>query len=111
MIDYLNREVRLFDEDERIGATDGAAKRNRYLKNSVYARVPLYLRAALMYVYRYVFRLGFLDGRAGLVFHFMHGFWLYMLIDAKLDEARDLIQQKGVEAFKQNLRDAYRIDL
>ena len=30
MIDYLNREVRLFDEDERIGATDGAAKRNRY---------------------------------------------------------------------------------
>ena len=55
--------------------------------------------------------LGFLDGRVGLVFHFMHGFWLFMLIDAKLDEARDLIQQKGVEAFKQNLRDAYRIDL
>ena len=100
MVDYLNREVRLFDEDERIGATDGAAKRNRFLKNSVYARLPLYLRAVLMYVYRYVFRLGFLDGRVGLVFHFMHGFWLFMLIDAKLDEARDLIQQERRRGFQ-----------
>ena len=111
MIDYLNRDIGLFDEDERIGATDGAAKRNRFLKNSVYARLPLYLRALLMYVYRYVFRLGFLDGRVGLVFHFMHGLWLFMLIDAKLDEAREYIKRNGVEAFKQNLRKVHRIDL
>ena len=79
---------------------DGAAKRNRFLKNSVYARLPLYLRAVLMYVYRYVFRLGFLDGRVGLVFHFMHGLWLFMLIDAKLDEAREFIKterRRGVQ--------------
>jgi glycosyltransferase involved in cell wall biosynthesis len=111
MVDYLNREVGLFDEDSRIGATEGAAKRNRFLKNSVYARLPLYLRAVLIYVYRYVFRFGFLDGRVGLVFHFMHGFWLFMLIDAKLDEARDFIKHNGVEAFKQNLRKVHGIDL
>ena len=111
MVDYLNRELGLFDEDTRIDATDGAAKRNRFLKNSVYARLPLYLRAVLMYVYRYVFRLGFLDGRAGLVFHFMHGLWLFMLIDAKLDEAREFIEQNGVEAFKRNLRAVHRIEL
>jgi len=111
MVDYLNREHRLFDEDERIGATQGAAKRNRFLKNSVYARLPLYARALALYLYRYVFRLGFLDGRVGLVFHFMHGFWLFMLIDAKLDEARDFIERDGVEAFKRNLRQVHRIDL
>lgn len=111
MVDYLNRELGLFDEDTRIAGTDGAAKRNRFLKNSVYARLPLYLRAVLMYVYRYVFRLGFLDGRVGLVFHFMHGLWLFMLIDAKLDEAREFIKKNGVEAFKQNLREVHRIEL
>ena len=98
-------------EDERIGATQGAATRNRFLKNSVYARLPLYARALALYLYRYVFRLGFLDGRVGLVFHFMHGFWLFMLIDAKLDEARDFIERDGVEAFKRNLRQVHRIDL
>ena len=111
MIDYLNREHKLFVEDTRIVATEGAAKRNRFLKNSVYARLPLYLRAFMMYVYRYVFRLGFLDGRVGLVFHFMHGLWLFMLIDAKLEESRDFIRQNGVEAFKQNLRQVHRIDI
>jgi glycosyltransferase involved in cell wall biosynthesis len=111
MVDYLNREQRMFDEDTRIGATEGAAKRNRFLKNSVYARLPLYARALALYLYRYVFRLGFLDGRVGLVFHFLHGLWLFMLIDAKLDEARDFIKHHGVEAFKQNLRQVHRIDL
>jgi glycosyltransferase involved in cell wall biosynthesis len=111
MVDYLNRDIRLFDEDTRIGATEGAARHNRFLKNSVYARLPLYVRAMMMYVYRYIFRLGFLDGRVGFVFHFMHGLWLFMLIDAKLDEARDFIKRNGLEAFKQNLRKVHRIDL
>ena len=62
-----------------------------FLKNSVYGRAPLYLRAVALFVYRYVFRLGFLDGKVGFVFHFLHGFWLFMLIDAKLDEARNAI--------------------
>ena len=111
MIDYLNREHRLFEEDTRMESAEGAAKRNRFLKNSVYARLPLYARALALYVYRYIFRLGFLDGRVGLVFHFMHGLWLFMLMDAKLDEARDFIKRRGVEAFKQNLRQVHGIDL
>jgi glycosyltransferase involved in cell wall biosynthesis len=111
MVDYLNREYALFAEDERIEGTNGRARRNRYLKNSVYGRAPLYLRALGMFVYRYVFRLGFLDGRIGFVFHFLHGFWLFMLIDAKLDEAKAFIAGHGVEAFKRHLRQAHRIEL
>ena len=111
MIDYLNLEIPLFAEDTRIEATDGAAKRNRFLKNSVYARAPLYLRAMLMFIYRYVVRLGFLDGKVGFLFHFLHGFWLFMLIDGKLDEARAYIGEHGLEAFKRMLRDKHRIEL
>ena len=110
MIDAINREHPLFDEDRRIEGESSAARRNRFLKNSVYGRAPLYLRALLLFIYRYFFRLGFLDGRIGFAFHTLHGFWVFMLIDAKIDEARDLIRAHGLEAFKQRMR-AQRIEL
>ena len=111
MVDAINREYQLFEEDRRIEtAAAGAARRNRFLKNAVYGRAPLYLRAALLFLYRYVFRLGVLDGRIGFVFHVLHGFWVFLLIDAKIDEARDFIRARGLEAFKQHLR-AERIEL
>jgi len=56
-------------------------------------------------------RLGFLDGKVGFLFHFMHGFWLYMLIDAKIDEARRYISENGLDAFKDRLRSRYKIEL
>ena len=104
MVDALAREYGLFEEDRRLEALPSAARRNRFLKNSVYGRAPLYLRALLLFVYRYIFRLGFLDGRLGFAFHAMHGFWVFLLIDAKIDEARDLIRTQGLEAFKARLR-------
>jgi glycosyltransferase involved in cell wall biosynthesis len=110
MVDAINREYPLFVEDRRVEATASAAGRNRFLKNSVYGRAPLYLRAALLFLYRYVIRLGFLDGRIGFAFHALHGFWVFLLIDAKIDEARDFIRAHGLEAFKQRLR-AERIEL
>ena len=110
MVDAINREHPLFPEDRRMERASGAARRNRFLKNSVYGRAPLYLRSLLLFLYRYVARLGFLDGRIGFAFHVLHGFWVFMLIDAKIDEARDLIRTRGLEAFKQSLR-AQRIEL
>lgn len=53
---------------------------------SIYYRTPLYLRAFLYYVYRYVFRLGFLDGRQGAIFHFLQAFWFRLVVDIRLAE-------------------------
>ena len=111
MVDFINREYPLFEEDARIDDTAAAAKRKRFLKNSVYGRVPIYLRAVLFYIYRYFGRLGFLDGKEGFVFHFLHGFWMYMLIDAKIDEARIYIKKNGLDAFKTYLRTHHKIEL
>ncbi len=111
MVDFINREYRLFDEDERIKNTDAAARRKRFLKNSIFARAPMYLRAFLFYIYRYFFRLSFLDGKEGLVFHFMHGCWVYLLIDAKIAEARAFIKAHGLAAFKEHLKSRHNIDL
>ncbi len=51
-----------------------------------YNRAPLFLRAFLLFLYRYIFRLGFLDGRPGLIFFVLQTFWFRFLIDAKLYE-------------------------
>jgi glycosyltransferase involved in cell wall biosynthesis len=51
-----------------------------------YARLPLFVRPLLYFLYRYIVRGGFLDGREGLVFHFLQGFWYRFLVDAVLFE-------------------------
>lgn len=63
-------------------------RRRRWLKARLYARLPLFFRAFLYFLYRYVLRLGFLDGKEGLIFHFLQGCWYRFLVDAKIYEAR-----------------------
>ncbi|MEW6324879.1 MAG: glycosyltransferase family 2 protein [Nitrospirota bacterium] len=63
-------------------------QQTRWLKTRIYARAPLLLRAFLYFLYRYVARLGFLDGKEGLIFHFLQGCWYRFLVDAKIYEAR-----------------------
>jgi hypothetical protein len=62
-------------------------ERKRALRGSYY-QAPLFLRAFSLFFYRYVLRLGFLDGRPGLVFFVLQTFWFRFLIDAKIYEKR-----------------------
>lgn len=63
-------------------------ERRRWLKNRVFNRAPLFLRAFLYFGYRYFLRLGFLDGGPGLVFHFLQGCWFRFLVDSVVLEIR-----------------------
>lgn len=67
-------------------------EQKRWLRNSVYNRLPLFLRVITYFIYRYIFRLGFLDGKEGLIFHVLQGFWFRFYIDAKIYEAQ--VKQK-----------------
>lgn len=64
----------------------GQAGRKRWIKQNIYIKLPLFCRAFAYFIYRYIFRLGFLDGREGLIFHFLQGCWHQFLIDAKIYE-------------------------
>ncbi len=68
----------------------GQAERKRWLKYMVYYRTPLMRRAHWYFLYRYIFRLGFLDGPEGLAFHFLQGYWYRFLVDAKIYEHEKL---------------------
>ncbi len=48
--------------------------------------VPAVPRPFLFWIYGYVFRLGFLDGIEGLIFHTLQRFWFRFLVDAKVWE-------------------------
>ncbi len=60
-------------------------ERKRYLKVK-YASVPLFTRPIFYFIYRYFIRLGFIDGKQGLMWHFLQGFWYRFLIDVKIYE-------------------------
>jgi glycosyltransferase involved in cell wall biosynthesis len=62
------------------------AKAKRLLVRHMYLRLPAFHRAFLYWFYRYFLRLGFLDGKEGLIYHFLHAFWYRFLVDAKLFE-------------------------
>lgn len=62
-------------------------ERTRYVKEKYY-RAPLAWRAAVYFIYRYLFRGGFLDGRAGFYFSVMQAFWFRVAVDAKIEELR-----------------------
>lgn len=77
--------------------------RVQWLK-SIWGKQPLYVRPFLLFLYRYIARLGFLDGKAGFIFHFLQGFWYRLLVDIKLDDlrqqqARETGHYKGKEAY------------
>jgi len=63
-----------------------------WIRTHIYTRLPGWLRPFLHFAYRYFLRGGFLDGYPGFVYCFLHAFWLPLLIDAKVYEAR----QEGI---------------
>lgn len=86
-IDVLNRKYHLFRVDEGInGLGSSQAKRMRLLKERLYSRLPIGMRALLYFIYRFVFQFGFLDGGKGFAYHFMQGFWYRFLVDIKIYE-------------------------
>lgn len=88
---YAAREARVLLNQKNVarveGGMGGQPARKRWLKGNVYARAPLFLRAFAYFFYRYVVRLGVLDGVPGLIFHFLQACWYRFYVDAKIWEA------------------------
>jgi len=97
---WLGKHVRYAETqcmmDYRTGEKDestwqhlsGSLRWRRFLKEEVYQRTPLFFRPFCFWVYRYIFLGGFLDGRPGFIYHFLHAIWYRFSIDALLYEAK-----------------------
>ena len=73
------------DSGERHLSEKTLQKRKLKLK---YAKKPLFWRSFAYFIYRYFFKLGFLEGKEGFLWSFMQGWWYRTLVDAKVFEIK-----------------------
>jgi glycosyltransferase involved in cell wall biosynthesis len=60
-------------------------ERTAWFKN-IWYKLPLYIRPCLYFIFRFIFQLGILDGKTGIIFHFLQGFWFRLIVDIKIEE-------------------------
>ncbi len=82
----------------------------KFFKHSIYERLPLTIRAFMFFCFRYIFRLGFLDGYQGLVWNFLQGFWYRFLVDVKVYEIEKRVEKSNL-SFKEIVKIDYDFDL
>ncbi|RKD12425.1 glycosyl transferase family 2 [Pelobium manganitolerans] len=58
--------------------------------------LPRYWRPFFYFIYRFIFKLGILDGKNGVIFHFLQGFWFRLVVDIKIEEK---LKQGGVKHY------------
>lgn len=86
VIDLLDIKYNFTEADRVIPRLFGTQdQRKRFLKLK-YASLPLFTRPFAYFLYRYFVKLGFLDGKKGLIWHFLQGLWYRFLVDAKMYE-------------------------
>lgn len=98
-IDLLCSEYGLHEGSNVVNSGEHSmAVRKKKLK---YIKLPLFWRSFAFFVYRYFFRLGFLDGKEGFLWHFLQGFWYRTLADAKVFEIKKRFgfDQDRIKAF------------
>jgi glycosyltransferase involved in cell wall biosynthesis len=76
---------------EIIGSSGNPIQKRRWLRYGIYYKLPLYIRVCMYFFYRYIIRLGFLDGREGLSFHFYQGFWYRWLVDSNIGRKKAVL--------------------
>lgn len=89
---YSSREVKDYfsNTDKESKQLNKSAKIKRFIKFNIYYKLPLGTRAHLYYLYRYYFKMGFLDGKEGKIFAFMQAYWYRFLVDAKIFEKKNI---------------------
>jgi glycosyltransferase involved in cell wall biosynthesis len=106
-VDVLNQRLQLFslDPGQEAGFGSKQAAFKRFAKERFYNRLPFELAVFGYFLYRFIIQLGFLDGRPGLTYHVLQGFWYRYLVGAKVRELGEAL--KGLrtrEEMRQELR-------
>ena len=86
-IGYAHREAEMLCDGTTNEASNlsASAAAKRRLKGR-YARLPLFWRSFIYFVYRYIFLGGFLDGKEGFLWAFLQAWWYRTYVDAIIYE-------------------------
>ncbi len=90
--------------------TGNSIERKRWLKQNIFEKAPQFSRSFMYFFYRYIVRLGFLDGKQGLVFFVLQSFWFRFIIDAKVFEVRNSAEIEG-KSINTAIKELYGIEI
>ena len=105
----LDAEYHLTDTDN-LSQDHGKEVEKKWAQKARYAHMPLFWRAFGYFIYRYIIKLGFLDGKEGFLWDFLQGWWYRTLVDAKIYEIKKACGNDK-EKIKRFLKDKYNITL
>jgi len=96
-VDLLNLKYQFtaLDSVSDSGIKSSISKK-RWIKENLYAKLPLGMRSFSYFFYRYILLAGFLDGLVGSQFHFLQSFWYRYLVDIKLAEVERYMKVHAV---------------
>lgn len=108
MVDMLMMEYGIDEKADEVAPRffGTEEQRKRWLKIK-YIKAPLFMRPFINFFLRYILKGGFLDGKAGFIWHILQGFWYRMLVDAKIFELKKKFNFKS-EVIKQYLIKNYK---
>lgn len=77
-------EIYTLTEDNKDTCSLGTQARKKHKAKSKYNKLPLFIRSFIYFVYRYIVKGGFIDGKAGFVFAFIQGWWYRTIVDLNI---------------------------
>jgi glycosyltransferase involved in cell wall biosynthesis len=86
---------RVGGKDELAKFSGGSVERKRWIREHIWNDLPPLVRPVVYFIWRYFFRLGFLDGKAGMIYHYLHGFWYPFITDVKYLEMKRELKKGG----------------
>ena len=96
-VDLLNLKYQFTALDSvSDSGTKSSISKKRWIKENLYAKLPLGMRSFSYFCYRYFLLAGFLDGSVGTQFHFLQAFWYRYLVDIKFAEVERYMKVHAV---------------
>ena len=111
-VDLLNLEYGFLNpksEKNEVYEISDDAKSKRDKKKR-YVKMSLFWRSFAYFFYRYIFKLGFTQGKEGFLWHFLQGWWYRTLVDAKIYEIKKACGDDP-EAMKKYIIRSYNLNL
>ena len=109
-VEFLIAKHKIHEIDTVANLFGNKTERKRWMKENIYFKTPLFVRPFMYFVYRYFFKLGFLDGKEGFIFHTLHAFWYRFLVDTKVYQIEQLTK-KNNQTIQEVVKDHYGMDI
>ena len=83
-INYSKKEAFEYIRNNKISFSIDYSKINKSNKIKIYYSFPIFLRPFLLFLYSYIYKLGFMTGLRGFIFYFFQNFLYRFLVDINI---------------------------